>query len=61
MVDCNIVQFKVTGPFIQTLHLSAPEFGQTAFTKPQGTQNCLKTLKIPSEVFVTDIYLHNDQ
>lgn len=53
MVDCNIIQFKVTGPFIQTLCLSALEFGLTAFTKPQGTQSCLKTVKLPLEAFLT--------
>lgn len=54
MADCNIVQFKVTGSFIQSHGLSALEFGQTAFTKPQGTQNWLKTVKITFEVFVTE-------
>lgn len=54
MVDCNTVQFKVAGSFIQTLCLSALEFGLTEFTKTQGTQNCLKTVKLPFEVFVTE-------
>lgn len=54
MVDCNTVQFKVTGSFIQTLCLSALEFGLTAFTKTQGPQNSLKTLKLPFEIFVAE-------